>query len=162
MQDIGVRVPLTNCGGFALVDECDADRVLARKWQVLSRRHTSYVQATSGDRALLHRFVIIAPAGMQVDPTECDGLNNRRSNLRICPRSPTNANRRAGVGTSRFKGVSWNRKNARWQVFIKATDKNTFLGQFKDEEDAARCYDAAAIRLFGEFARLNFPSEVMA
>lgn len=34
--------------------------------------------------------------------------------------------------------------------------KQIYIGRYSDPEDAARAYDAKAIELFGEFARLNF------
>jgi hypothetical protein len=60
-------------------------------------------------------------------------------------------------GISRYKGVSRNRE--KWQARIKVDGKQSHLGIFTDEEDAARAYDAAARELFGEFAYLNFGGE---
>jgi hypothetical protein len=96
-----------------------------------------------------------------VDHWNRDTLDDRRSNLRICLRGQNNTNSRkrsrpAGT-SSRFKGVSWRKQKGRWVAKIRKNDSHYFLGYFDSEEDAARAYDAAARRIFGEFARTNFP-----
>jgi len=40
---------------------------------------------------------------------------------------------------------------------IQNNGKDIYLGSFKSSEEAAIAYDNAAIRFFGEFAKLNFP-----
>jgi hypothetical protein len=63
-------------------------------------------------------------------------------------------------GSSRFKGVSWNSRQRTWQVAFRALGKYHFVGNFTDEEEAARAYDRRIRELgCGTFARLNFPEE---
>ena len=56
---------------------------------------------------------------------------------------------------SAFRGVSWNGR--RWFAQIVAPGVKEYLGTFETEEDAARAYDAAALRLKGAGCFLNFP-----
>ena len=59
-------------------------------------------------------------------------------------------------GLSIYKGVSWRKDRNRWLVRIMFRGKRIYLGCFKDEIEAARIYDQAAKKYFGEFARCNF------
>jgi hypothetical protein len=61
---------------------------------------------------------------------------------------------RHGV-TSRFKGVSWHKKAGKWRAVIALNRKHKHLGHFDNELDAARAYDAAARKQWGEFAKCN-------
>ena len=96
-------------------------------------------------------------------PKQLDHINgrpadNRIANLRICDQRGNNGNRKPRKnGTSQFKGVSLHKKQGGWKAQITKWGKCNYLGYFKNERDAARTYDAAAKKYFGEFARLNFP-----
>jgi hypothetical protein len=50
--------------------------------------------------------------------------------------------------------VSWN--GFSWQAVIWSANRSVYLGSFEVEEDAARAYDKAAVRLRGKRTKLNF------
>ena len=152
-------IPLTQ-GLFALVDEADVELVSGYTWHAKRASEARGWYAIASGRGLrrlrMHRLLLDEPTG-DVDHINGNGLDNRRSNLRPADRSHNLANSRKRADTSsRFKGVYFCRANGRWAA--EATKgKKQFLGYHDAEEDAARAYDAAARRLFGEFASLNFP-----
>jgi hypothetical protein len=99
-----------------------------------------------------------ANPGQLVDHWNRDGLDNRRCNLRIANYSQNAANSGPSVrNTSGYKGVTFSRRADKWQAGIQVNGKFQFLGHWATREDAARAYDAAATKFFGEFAHLNFP-----
>jgi hypothetical protein len=110
------------------------------------------------DRTLnLHRFVLGAKKGQYVDHKDGNGLNCTRENLRLCSQSQNNANNKFRLGRSGFRGVQ--KSHSKWAAGICVNKKSHYLGVFDTPEDAARVYDDAAVLHFGEFARLNFPTE---
>jgi hypothetical protein len=58
--------------------------------------------------------------------------------------------------TSRYLGVIWHKPRKKWCARIRHNYVLNGLGYYDDEEEAARAYDAAALRIRGERARLNF------
>src|SRR4051794_28191447 len=107
----------------------------------------------------LHREVMNPPRHLDADHIVGEGLDNRRQNLRICDDAQNQQNTGSRGGASRFKGVSWNKRKGLWLVQFRWNGQYHYVGYFRDEEVAARAYDAAMIMpLAGEFARLNFPS----
>lgn len=153
------EIPLTK-GHVALIDDDDYERVSQYKWTFDNNGYA--VRKAGGHKnpkkIMLHRFILDAPAGFDVDHIDHDLLNNVRSNLRVCNRSQNNANRLSLAGsTSQYKGVSWNSKREYWQVYQTAYGKRRWLGHFQNEVEAALAYDDAAFAAFGDFARLNFP-----
>lgn len=118
-----------------------------------------YAARTEGPRRnmrrfAMHRVILEAPKGMEVDHINHNTLDNRRENLRLCERFQNNGNR--GVGRhnkSGLKGVNFDRN--RWKAEISVKNKTVYLGRFKTKEDAGRAYDVAAINHFGQFARTN-------
>ena len=92
-----------------------------------------------------------------IDHIDGCGLNNLRTNLRKCTIAQNAHNMRPRLNmTSIYKGVSKYRNG--WYVAISHFGKREFLGMYASEIEAAKAYDAAAMRLHGDFARLNFPS----
>lgn len=109
----------------------------------------------------MHREIVCASRGVEVDHKDLDGLNNQKHNLRTATKAQNCRNRgkrdhQGGVPTtSRFKGVGMRRDTGRWRAFIRVRGLLIILGHFEDEIEAAKAYDRAARHHFGEFARLN-------
>lgn len=155
------EVPLSR-GKVALVDEDDYAAVLAAgPWHAYPGGRTFYARhsITSRRQIALHTFLTGWPF---VDHANGDGLDNRRANLREATAAQNNRNvsceRRNN--TSGFKGVCWKTANRRWIAQIGADWRRMHIGYFDTAEQAALAYDAAALELHGEFARLNFPKEI--
>lgn len=95
-----------------------------------------------------------------VDHINGNPLDNRKENLRISDLQTNSWNTRKHrngkrIFTSRFKGVFLVQKTKRWAAKIVKDRKRISLGTFATEVEAARAYNEAAVRLFGEFAWLN-------
>ena len=108
----------------------------------------------------MHRFILGAVAGETVDHRDGNGLMNIRSNIRICSQGENLRNSRSFRGASQYKGVSWNIRKKKWEARIRDGQVHRGLGNYSNESEAARAYDRAALRLYGEFACLNFAMEV--
>ncbi|MCG3797047.1 HNH endonuclease [Bacillus toyonensis] len=104
---------------------------------------------------LMHRFIMGQPSGLVVDHIDGNRLNNQRSNLRVCTQSQNSKNQGSSIGTSKYKGVHWDKEKNKWLAQIMIQRKNVFIGRYLTEEEAAYAYNQKAMELHGEFARLN-------
>lgn len=138
-------------------------------WRAMvSRCHSRHSQSF---RSYGARGILVAPewrtsfkrfyADMGDPPEGCfldriDGRNGySKSNCRWATRQQNCMNAvKQKIAQSKFKGVRRSRK--RWQARITHDHRLMNLGNFISELDAARAYDAAAKRLFGVYASLNF------
>lgn len=155
-----VEVPLTQ-GKVALIDGEDVERVLKYQWHACHRPPNWYA-ATSAERRrgrviYLHRLIANARNGEHVDHINGDGLDCRRQNLRLCTNAQNRRNMRINRGASRYKGVAKSTKNGsrQWEAYIWHNNKKVGLGWYRNEDEAARAYNAAALKYHAEFARLN-------
>lgn len=149
-------------GKSAIVDDEDWERVRNVRWQY-SSRNGGYAKRTIRHGAEfetihLHRFLMGAGPGEEVDHKNGNGLDNRKSNLRLCSHSQNLLNRHPNRrAASPYKGVGRNTRSGRWTAAIRFQGVRQHLGTFDNEEDAARAYDTEARRRGGEYAYLNFP-----
>lgn len=153
-----VEIRLTD-GRVALVSPEDAH--LAQYSWVASDRSNgrTYAQRNVGPdngTIYLHREVLGLRRGdgKRVDHRDGDGLNCQRWNLRPATNSQNLCNQ-ARHGQA-FKGIS--RSGKRWKALIRIAGVLTYLGTYDTPEDAARAYDAAARKHFGEWACVNYPN----
>lgn len=138
--------------GVALVSPSDYDILAERMWH-----HTTkgYADSRGGK---LHRRVLSALPGELVDHINHDKLDCRRKNLRIADDASSVRNRkklRRGNGpASQYIGV--HRNGRKWIARITIDGVRKSLGNFDNDVEAAKAYDAEAKKNVGEFARLNF------
>jgi hypothetical protein len=154
-EDGTIEVPLTR-GQTALVDPVSYAVVHDRKWTAVlhARGNNLYRAEAKGwpDRRtiMMHRLIAKAAPGADVDHINHDTLDNRIENLRLVDRAANQANQsvhRMGTRrrkTSRFKGVHLSGERTAWVAQIAVGGTVRYLGRFRDEESAARAYDAAA------------------
>jgi len=94
-----------------------------------------------------------------VDHIDRDGLNNQKSNLRVCTNSQNSCNKIAHSDrrASKYKGIGHTKRNRtkKWSAKICVNGKQKGLGSFLTEREAAEAYNVAALKYHGEFANLN-------
>lgn len=155
-------IPLTQ-GKVALVDDADYNWLNNRGWCANPDRYTFYatrkiaVAKYKQRTERMHRLILgLLPSdGRQCDHRDGNGLNNQRSNLRVCSSQQNSQSQRKRAGTSKYKGVSWNRRARKWYSQIVVNRNLIHLGRFDSEADAAAAYDSAASKHFGQFALTN-------
>lgn len=156
------QIPLTQ-GKFALVDDEDFERVSQFKWTYKKSINTGYAQRTlwpSNKHLYLHSFIL--NTSEMVDHINGNGLDNRKINLRHANKAINSMNRiKQKNNTSGYKGVHKYKIKLRkpFQAYIKVNGKRKHLGMFSTALEAAKIYDLAARKYFGEYANLNFPLE---
>ena len=154
-------IPLTQ-GKFAIVDAEDYDWLNQYKWCAARSRGTFYAQrGSNGSVVTMHREIMRPPDGLCVDHINHKGLDNRRSNLRLCTNAENHYNKRPRKNcSSKYKGVIRRKDCKRWRAKIGFKRRHIHLGDFEDEMEAAMAYDDKAIELFGEFACVNLPERI--
>lgn len=149
---------------FAKIDDQDFEKVNRYKWYYSSKQGVVTQVHISGSNwrgrtqkkkhVLMHRFLLDVPKYLEVDHKNGNKLDNRRRNIRICTHAENMRNLKLRKdNTSGYKGVGWN--FSKWQARIWFNNKKISLGQFEKKEDAAKAYNEAAKKYFGEYARLN-------
>lgn len=143
-------------GKIAIVDDEDFETVNSYRWYYNNSGYAT--REFNGKAIMMHRFILKAPPNLVVDHINWNGLDNRRENIRLCTTQQNNAHARTFKNNlSKLRGVSWYHWKGKptWRARICFNKKLLFIGHYKTKEEAARGYNEAARRYFGEFAYQN-------
>lgn len=147
-----------------LISEQDADLLLKVSGVYLTNREsiTPYVRLQGGSSVYAHRVIAERMIGRKllgaerVDHINGNGTDNRRENLRVVTHAQNLMNRPGWrKSSSKYKGVTFYKRDHKWQAKICPSGKTMHLGYFDQELDAAKAYNAAAMQHFGKYAVLN-------
>lgn len=141
----------------AIIDNEDYALISQYKWYFLS--NGNYACTTIGGRKnkktiLMHRLIMQTPNNMYTDHINHNGLDNRRSNLRICTNSQNQGNAVGYSKKTKFKGIEL-LPSGKWRARINIQGKTKHLGVTCSEIEAAQLYNKAAINHYGKFALTN-------
>lgn len=160
-QNETVQIPLSK-GYFSTIDREDFERVSQHKWTALKTPWTVYARRTwvgpegKQHSMYLHRFIMQAEKGIEIDHRDSNGLNNVRSNLRFATKSDNSqSQKKKKSNTSGHKGVRFNKQARSWVAFIGANNTQYHLGSFKTKQEAIAARIAAGNLLHKDFHKIE-------
>ena len=111
------------------------------------------VSSLSDNRKIrLHRLILNAEDGYDVDHVNHNKLDNRKENLRICTRQQNIFNSQVrSTNKSGKTGVWWNEKIQKWRAMITVDGKDIILGWFENIQDAIQARVDAEVKYFKDY-----------
>jgi hypothetical protein len=147
-------------GKYAIVEEELYEYLRKFKWYAIQKPKTGKwyaIGVDKGKKVTMHRLILGAPNGMQVDHINGNGLDNRRSNLRLATTAQNARNRdKFKNNTTGYKGVSRQKGRRKFRAQIYVNGKAIYLGWYDTPREAALAYDRAARKYHGPFGCTNF------
>jgi hypothetical protein len=102
----------------------------------------------------MHRRIMKAPKGFDIDHINFNKIDNRKNNLRIITRAENNIHReKYKCNKTGFKGVKFRKGLSKpFMARIVTNKKEIYLGWFKTPEEAAEAYNKAAVIYHKQFS----------
>ncbi len=152
------HLKIQNSNKFAIVDDEDFERLSHFIWKASARSNNIQRAKREGSKIKMFSLAseIMEKHGQMFDHKDRNPFNNQKDNLRECNYQGNSSNSTKQKNTSsQYKGVHRNRRCCKWQASIRVDYSLIHLGLFDLEVDAAKAYNIAALKHFGEFANLN-------
>ena len=150
-------------GKIALVDDEDFEMLSQFKWCAakFGRVTKIFYAWTSKPRSFMHHMILGLPTcGLVTDHLNGNGLDNRRLNIRHVTNRENSINKHHKNKTSKYPGVTIDKRYNKWSSRIKINGKDKSLGYFIDEESAFFAYKIAFKELTGNEIYLNHLSQI--
>jgi hypothetical protein len=147
-------------GFTAIVDDEDFEYLNQWKWQAEKSKRGCYYACRTIQKenkkihVKMHRLIMAAVEGMDVDHRDGNGLNNRRYNLRACTHLNNCHNRRhlRRENISGISGVQWDNRRGKWRSRIIVERKEIHLGRFSSLSEAINARREAEILHYGKYS----------
>lgn len=156
-----IEIPLTK-NYTTIIDNEDADLTRVSWHSLPSGKNFYAANRRNHKTTLMHRVILERIIGRGLlsdeyaDHIDGNGLNNRRSNIRLATASQNSMNQKRNTqNTTGFKGVSFSKEKQLFRANITVQKRTKHLGYFRTAEEAHEAYKNAATIYFGEFARFN-------
>ena len=149
-------------GTVVLLSEQDFAMFKKYTWHIERARHTCYLRTRIGRRwPRFHQLILRRGPGKVIDHIDGNGLNNARSNLRVCSRAQNQQGAARARKWSEYVGVSFHKARNKWTASIQFRGKKHYLGVYDSQRAAALAYDVKADQLYGRYAKKNFKNFVV-
>jgi hypothetical protein len=151
-----IKIELCNenkeVAGYAIIDKEDYEHVKGYRWY----KHISGYAYNSSTKTFLHQHIAQLMGIKNTDHINRDRSDNRKTNLREATLFENARNKGVRKNSkSGYTGVNWITNESKYRAYINVSDKKIPLGGFDNPVDAAKAYNEAAVKYFGEFACLN-------
>lgn len=129
----------------------DCDRIKGYCWHITKDGYI-ITNSNNNDYFLMHRLVMDAPQGYDVDHINHNKYDNRKSNLRITTTMQNCSNRKL---TNKYGANGIVRTKDGWTATIGHNWQLIYLGHFHNLEDAIKARKEAEEKYYGDFSYQN-------
>lgn len=147
---------LTSTGEVFLFDADNYPLIKDTTWYRCNKCNegSSYIGDRSG--VCIHRYIVEAPNGFEIDHINLNPLDNRKSNLRVCTHQQNQCNQPLQTNnTSGVTGVSFYARRSKYRARIKYLQKEVHLGYYISFIEAVQARNEGMRCLFGEYGLYN-------
>ena len=148
------------CNGeeYALVSPEDYDIVSKYKWW---KGQYGYARGeVDGKMVSMHRFIMKPPKDKVIDHISRNRLDNRRKKLKICTSQENSHNKSISKNkSSKYRGVFYNKRDKKYRTAFTYNKIYIYIGDFKNELDAAEAFDMYIVHKKIKEIQLNFPNK---